>query len=80
MVSDSAITRQHVHVQDFGCNPHIVGEEDNDLEVVNEVGVDEDELMDVEVMDKEEDDVGPGSPVSPSTIKRRRKAAKARRN
>ena len=69
MVSDSAITRQHVHVQDFGCNPHIVGEEDNDLEVVNEVGVDEDE-----------DNVGPGSPVSPSTIKRRRKAAKARRN
>ena len=67
LVNGNHFTEQHV--QGFGCNPHIVDKEDNDLEVVNEVGVDEDE-----------DNVGPESPVSPSTMKRRRKAAKARRD
>ena len=77
VVSYSAITGQHVQVQGFGCNPHIVEEEEDDLEVLNEVAADEDEVVEVEA--EEEDEEGPGSPVSPSTMKRRRKAAKARR-
>ena len=72
VVSYSAITGDHVRVQGFGCNPHIVEEEEDDLEVVNEVAVDDDEV--VEVDDGEEE--GPGSPVSPGTMRRRRKAAK----
>jgi len=78
VVSYSAITGQHVQVQGFGCNPHIVEEEEDDLEVLNEVAADEDEVVEVEA--EEEDEEGPGSPVSPSTMKRRRKAAKARRS
>ena len=79
-MSNFQITGQHFQVQGFGCNPHIVEEEEDDLEVVDEVAADEDEV--VEVMDDEEEgeDEGPGSPVSPNSMKRRRKAAKARRN
>merc|ERR1719234_2164805 len=54
VVSYSAITGQHVQVQGFGCNPHIVEEEDDDLEVLDEVGAADDNEV-VEVMDEEEE-------------------------
>ena len=75
VVSYSAITGGHVKVQGFGFNPHIVEEEEDDLEVVNEVLCDDDV---VEVMEDEGE--GPSSPVSPGTMKKRRKASKARRS
>ena len=76
VVSYSAITGQHVRVEGFGCNPHIVEEEEDELEVVNEVEADDDV---VEVTDERVED-DPGSPVSPNTMKRRRKAAQKRRS
>ena len=75
VVSYSAITGQHVQVEGFGCNPHIVEEEEDELEVVNEVQADDDDVVEVTDGEMEEN---PGSPVSPSTMKKRRKAAKRR--
>ena len=74
VVSYSAITQGQVQVRGFGFNPHIVEEEEDDLEVVDEVAGD-----DVVELGSEEDE-GPGSPVSPDSMKRKRKAAKARRS
>ena len=76
VVSYSAITQGHVKVRGFGFNPHIVEEEEDDLEVVEEVAGADDDVVEV----GSEEDEGPGSPVSPDSMKRKRKAAKARRS
>ena len=76
MVSYSAITQGHVKVRGFGFNPHIVEEEEDDLEVVEEVAGADDDVVEV----GSEEDEGPGGPVSPDSMKRKRKAAKARRS
>ena len=81
VVSYSAITGQHVQVEGFGCNPHIVEEEEDELEVVNEVpAADDDDVVELTDGLEVEDEEGPGSPVSPGTMKRKRKAAKKRRS
>ena len=76
VVSYSAITQGQVKVRGFGFNPHIVEEEEDDLEVVDEVAGADDDVVEV----GSEEDEGPGSPVSPDSMKRKRKAAKARRS
>ena len=76
VVSYSAITQGHVKVRGFGFNPHIVEEEEDDLEVVDEVAGADNDVVEL----GSEEDEGPGSPVSPDSMKRKRKAAKARRS
>jgi len=76
VVSYSAITQGQVQVRGFGFNPHIVEEEEDDLEVVDEVAGADNDVVEL----GSEEDEGPGSPVSPDSMKRKRKAAKARRS
>ena len=75
-LADTFVTQGQVKVRGFGFNPHIVEEEEDDLEVVDEVAGADDDVVEVE----SEEDEGPGSPVSPDSMKRKRKAAKARRS
>jgi len=78
VVSYSAITGGHVRVEGYGCNPHNVEEEEDELEVVDEVRAADDDV--VELTDEEVEEDPSGSPVSPGTMKKRRKAAKKRRS
>ena len=78
VVSYSAITGGHVRVEGYGCNPYHVEEEEDELEVVDEVQAGDDDV--VELTDEEVEEDPSGSPVSPGTMKKRRKAAKKRRS